>query len=397
MLAAQSGDLRAVSRLLAAGAAVNARSNGRWTALMYAVSRRHLLVVKYLLSHGATSRVRGREWTSPLGLAWEAGDRQILGALVHAGADINDPRDDLLGNAAREGRLELAKTLIDLGADPNSGHSYDRPLHEAIQRRNGYLDKGIPGMVALLLQAGAKPEQEDLLTAMYVECTDPARPITELVLQTGVSVNSIDSLGRTPLFYAVGNGDEVMVKRLVGLGAKLEAPDQMGRTALELAATIGDTAMVALLLKEGSSVSAGRNSSPMSAAADNGHPAIVKQLSAAGAKSGLIESRALRSAARHLDVSTVVALLEAGADPNLDEAGATALALALGDPQLRGEDLSNSGTVREQTLALTKIILATPSLSQASKDNALYWALIKQPKEILELLVAAGAKADATK
>ncbi|HEV7405834.1 MAG TPA: ankyrin repeat domain-containing protein [Chthoniobacteraceae bacterium] len=392
MLAARAGDAAEVMRLVKSGAALEARSKGRWTPLMYAVEKRHAEVVGILLAHGADPQARGREWTSTLSSAF--GNPALLEALIRAGAEVNDPRENLLTNAAGLGLLDVAQVLIRLGADVH-GRPNARPLNAAIRRRQTYADSHVPEMVALLLKAGARPTTDDLGAAMWVEQHDAGRPITALLLQAGAPTTATAGSRWTALHHAALNRDAVAAKLLLDAGAELEAKDEFGRTPLDLAASVGAGEVVALLLARGANAAGTEQRRPLAAAGEGGHPEIARALMQAGAKAGVAEARELQMAARRLNLPAVQVLLDAGADPNFQEGGSgwTALALALGDPQVVSPKggWADPETLREPTLKLTRIFLALPGYTQESKNSALLHAAGRQPLEIIRLLVEAGA------
>ena len=90
----------------------------------------------------------------PLGLAAFFGHLNVVELLLLKGAEVNSPsRNDMkvmpLHSAVAHQHLEIARALLEQGADPNARQADDfTPLHEAAQ--NGQLD-----MVKLLLQYGA--------------------------------------------------------------------------------------------------------------------------------------------------------------------------------------------------------------------------------------------------
>ena len=68
--------------------------------------------------------------------------------------------------------------------------------------------------------------------------------------------NARDSLGRTPLVVAVGQGHVHCVEALVSLGADVDATDSAGFTPLMLASQAGQLAMCATLLRRGANLHA---------------------------------------------------------------------------------------------------------------------------------------------
>jgi ankyrin repeat protein len=200
MLAARTGKLDGVKLLLDNGGQVNAIETwGGTTALMWAVSERHLDTVKLLLAHGAavnarsyfvpSAHGRGFEgatpeppkpdqkvdelaggWLTPLMFAAREGDLEIARTLIAAGADLNaiaGDGKDALGLAIFNGQYELASFLIDNHANVNHADAQRfTPLFWAVDRRNMELGtNGFPWTVTTdplplikkLLDAGADP------------------------------------------------------------------------------------------------------------------------------------------------------------------------------------------------------------------------------------------------
>lgn len=83
-----------------------------------------------------------------------AGLDQIQQAIKASGKEINEFDNmgaSLLGVAARQSRMDLARWLLESGADPNGGYPSTVPLRNAIENRD------LP-MVELLLEYGADPD-----------------------------------------------------------------------------------------------------------------------------------------------------------------------------------------------------------------------------------------------
>src|SRR5262245_14360725 len=200
MLAVRTGKVDGIKVLLDSGAKVNAIETwGGTTPLMWAVSERHLEAVKLLISSGAdvnarsyfvpSAHGRGFEgatpappnpkqaveelaggWLTPLMFAAREGDLEIARTLVAAGADLNaiaGDGKDALGLAIFNGQYELASFLIDNHVNVNHADAQRfTPLFWAVDRRNMELGtNGFPWTVTTdplplikkLLDAGADP------------------------------------------------------------------------------------------------------------------------------------------------------------------------------------------------------------------------------------------------
>ena len=175
MAAARAGKLAAVDALLVRGANPNARGPRGQTALMWAVGQKHAEVVKRLLLARADVHAKSESWTQmmavpPHGLpeynrliphgadtalmfAARVGDEASARLLVEAGANVSE--HDAWGVsattlAAFSGYGEIARYLLEKGADPNNDKPGFTALHCAIMRRD-------EATVAALLARGADP------------------------------------------------------------------------------------------------------------------------------------------------------------------------------------------------------------------------------------------------
>jgi uncharacterized protein len=175
MAASRAGKPAVVEQLLKKGASPNARATRGQTALMWAVSQKHSDVVKVLLAGGADVHARSDAWEQmmavpPHGLpeynrmipqggetalmfASRVGDLESARILIAGGANVSD--HDAWGVSAATlavfaGHGEIARLLLEKGADPNADKSGFTALHCAIMRRD-------EPTVAALLARGADP------------------------------------------------------------------------------------------------------------------------------------------------------------------------------------------------------------------------------------------------
>jgi ankyrin repeat protein len=139
MAASRTGSVDAVKLLLSRGSFVNGVDPFQEeTALMWASSEGHLEVVKTLLAAGADPNLKGHVSTlterknadhpsggfTALMFAVRNGHEDVAKALVAGGTDLKLTNADGLtatSIAIVNARFDLAKELLDLGADPNDG------------------------------------------------------------------------------------------------------------------------------------------------------------------------------------------------------------------------------------------------------------------------------------
>jgi ankyrin repeat protein len=277
----------------------------------------------------------------PLAVAARQQDKAAVRASLKQRADVNAPESDgatALHWAAHWDDVETADLLIKAGANVNARNEYDvTPLSLATE--NGSLP-----MVQRLLKAGANPNaatstgEAPLMTAVRVGNV----PLVKAILAAGGNVNAQGG-GReqTALMWAVERHDLEVVRTLLAQKADVNARSEArpeyvtfsrgnpqggrltgladqtlesdgsrpglrwikkgGMTALMFAARDGDLESVTLLLAAGANIN---DCSP-------------------------VGDTALMLAARNDRTPVALLLLEKGADPNIAEAGHTALHLAV--------------------------------------------------------------------
>jgi ankyrin repeat protein len=131
--AAMTGHKDVVELLLAKGANINARRNDGMTSLHLAVAGGHNALVELLVAHGADVNAGaaainwGREHFMDGEMAIRHGDVTNAGALLKQHPELIYTKNQygwtLLHIAARTGRVDMAKLLLDNGADVNATDS----------------------------------------------------------------------------------------------------------------------------------------------------------------------------------------------------------------------------------------------------------------------------------
>src|SRR3989441_10902126 len=217
MWAAWEGNPAAAEMLIEFGAGVKAKSKGGFTPLLFAVRNGHKQTVQALLAHGANANDVAPDGTSALNMAVVNAYFDLAAVLLDRGANPNapDPRGSALhtlawlrkpgsdgGNglgrrsyapplpAGNMTALELAKALLDHGANPNTRIDWQ-------ERRFGK-------------EGGTMRNPPLILLGRHY----------------------LTYVGATPFYLAAHNGDAPYMRLLAGHGADPKMPNVLGITPL---------------------------------------------------------------------------------------------------------------------------------------------------------------------
>ena len=258
MAAARTGDVDVLRLLVARGADVGAREAWRGqTALMWAAADNHPAAAHTLVELGAKVDERSNGGWTALLFAIRAGSREAVGALLEAGANVNDtiqprpaqPEDagDTAGSSDRRdpqdgtsalvitvanGHFSLARYLIERGADPNAADQGWTALHQLAYTRRPNSGKGMPPVPLI--------DSVDTLTIARFLLENGADPnLRQTRRLNNGERNNLNRVGATPYLLAAKHADAPLMRLLADHGADTTQPTEGDASPLMVASGVG--------------------------------------------------------------------------------------------------------------------------------------------------------------
>jgi ankyrin repeat protein len=132
---------------------------------------------------------------------------------------------------------------------------------------------------------GAMQEEEPLSRLYKAIVGTTMEPLEKVIRESRAYINDTDFRGRTPLHWAVCQGDTTVINRLLLYGANPDVKDRDGKTPLHLAAALGFVDIIATIVAAGTNLEAQEciGSTPIHHASMRGHVSVLELLFNSGA------------------------------------------------------------------------------------------------------------------
>jgi ankyrin repeat protein len=361
MAASRTGRLDAVKLLVEAGSDVNAAdSYQQETALMWAAVEGHADVVTALLAAGADPNRQAhvnplkqrKNADHPTGgmtalmFAARNGHEPVIRALAKGGADLKATNGDgvtATSIAIVNDRFDLARTMLDLGADPNDGALFFAvDMHDAttdMRARDGSrLRADHPNVLSAF----------DLITVLLERGADPNKPFVGQL--HNISLCCGEEHNGSPFFRAAIAADVEVLKLMLARGAQLEW------TPAEVKKKEGEAG------GPGRGMNANVGKTPAMVAMTGGRGAPF----AAGPGFDRLIAPPYREAANRDPGAALQVLLDAGANPN-----------AKG---VDGSSLLHMAVTARRTDMIRALVAKGASLDAVNKDNLTPLLLAEKPE-----------------
>jgi ankyrin repeat protein len=369
----QSGNRKAALESIRTGADVNAAQPDGTRPIHWAVYKVDYELIDALIAKKAKVDVTNEIGSAPLAEAVKLVDARMVKTLLDAGAGVEAANEDgqtALMLAIKTGELPLVEMLVKAGANVNAVEKFQnqRPLMWAV-----VAPKNAAEMTRLLLSKGADVKPRALytdwpnqisseprsqfrpvggLTALLYASRNGCYECVEALLGAGADVNLPTPEGVTPLMLALDNDYNNVANLLLDRGANPHVADWWGRTALYIAVDrkesvgagrggggggAGARAAVAALRGSGSTVSSMDIINRLLAADVDVNAEMNMYRPSRGGNSGRFGEQqkdvgctALYRATEVGDMDVIRALLDKGANPNINDMGFTPFLIAAG-------------------------------------------------------------------
>lgn len=382
-VAVEQGQATMVERLLAAGARPEGVMSDGEKILPWAIREGRFSFVRAMMKAGADPHARDRAGNPLLHVAMKYGRRDLMESLLEFGADPGEQGasgESVMEIAIRQHWYDLVPKLAQAGADPNircfSGRT---PLEKAIEQRD-------LALVAAMLQAGAdvhQPSPDGGTSPWAGAIVAGDEKLIGMFLENGCKLQG-DSLDIS-LWQAFSRQHVGIARQLLKYGAPAKLRDSHGHLMVEAAVLAGDADFVKLLLDY--CRPAGR---AMEDAALTGRLDMAKLLVACGVPFNSVtppfEDTPLMIAVRSGQDSVAAFLLENDADHTLPLAEGQPLflmAIATGCPKTV-KALLERGADPNMNFAFP----VSDAFIRCARRGVIRWAL-KNDRNITPLMVAA--------
>jgi len=320
LMALFKGDLAVIDSCLAVGVDVNIRDVNDVPAIIVAANSGNIQAVKKLLEKGANVNARSTLYYNSTALMEIAANRDAAMAafLIENGANvhlIDSFGDPAINWAAYYGDIPFVDVLVKNGASWEVESEQGTAIDVAMKQWNDPL-------LDYFIQAGAG----QALSGQALELVEAVRGENTEGVQTLLAANALpdqlDELGSPVLINASSIGNLEIIKLLLEAGAMPDLMNRVGQTALSRAAYFSHVPVVELLLAYRADVNQTDDHyqlSPLISAAAGGNATIGQLLIDRGAdldhQEGISGFTSLMMATAYRKEAFIKVLLDAGANP----------------------------------------------------------------------------------
>jgi ankyrin repeat domain-containing protein 17 len=250
-LASYKGQVDMVKFLLERNADLEHKTDEMHTALMEACMDGHVEVARILIEHGSNVNMPPDSFESPLTLAACGGHVELANLLIDHHADLEERNDEgytPLMEAAREGHEEMVALLLFHDADINAITEETQETALTLACCGGCYE-----VAKFLLEAGADPNLGNASTPLMEAAQEGHLELVQLLIRSGAEINKFTSTVTSSNNNNSNNNNNQNNSSTTNTAAATPTITSC-ESALTLAAENGHTDVVDVLIKSGAEV-----------------------------------------------------------------------------------------------------------------------------------------------
>ncbi|MFH1195009.1 MAG: ankyrin repeat domain-containing protein [bacterium] len=249
----QAGENDTVRILIEKNPGLIAEKNSQqMTLLHWAALSSNKEILNYLIDKGAVIDEKDGTGTTALGLVvFSTGNFEMAKILIDKGADINSvdiQNVSILRKAAAKGNNDIINYLMEKGvAIPSPDEQGGKVLFRNSVRND------LSRLVDVMITKGADVFEKDAdgSNLLHYAASGGSSENIKRLLHAGIKINEYDNFGWSPLHYAAAANKIDAVESLLENGADINARTNDGYTAYNLASEIGYNEISCLLISKG--------------------------------------------------------------------------------------------------------------------------------------------------
>jgi len=203
-------------------------NNHKCTLLMYAIRKRKISVIEWLVERGVDLSIQDTRGRTPLSIAITTGDIHVVNPLLNAGADakfVSESGHTFAHYTAAVGSDDLLDVAIKYGVDLNATTDMGMTaFHVAVKEGNFDL-------AVALLDKGARITPHiytNGIPLLHMATTSHTTDLVGRIIRAGANINTLDHERKTALHHACARTNYRATKALLLAGGDLDQRDSLG-------------------------------------------------------------------------------------------------------------------------------------------------------------------------
>ncbi|MBR1601255.1 MAG: ankyrin repeat domain-containing protein [Alphaproteobacteria bacterium] len=203
-----------------------------------AIKNNDIEAMETFIAQGFDVNSRDKDGNTPLYIALRQKRLEIAKKMIDAGADVNAPSAQngmtpLIIATSMADRLQIKATEI---MNSSEGYAQSRANEIKLKKYIMHQMNIAQKMLIMLIEQGADINQETPMGTPLISAVSNAwnTDLIDILIKSGANVNARDRKGRTALFYGEIFGGDTISTKLLAAGADVDIKDNSGKNYLEV-------------------------------------------------------------------------------------------------------------------------------------------------------------------